>query len=518
MKSIVGYMIALLLVVATRGLAAEPPGVGSGTLWAPYNEWSLENPTFEGNAFDVMASATFVHQQSGEKRTTGMFYAGNNSWRFRFTGTRIGKWTFTTSSTDHELDQQRGSVLIKENPNSALTGFITHLGNKWARPVGSDGKLKVFVPQLVMYAAPKHFHKKSDKIDADIKTFLVEHGFNGFHVMGSCHWFDIDKLQSSEIRDPNPDLRTFEALELLITRVHAAGGMVHIWMWGDEARRWTPRRWGLNGRIDRRLQRYLAARLGPLPGWTMGYGFDLDEWVVEQDLRLWHTHLHQHLGWPHLLGARDAGPNSGLDHRKSQIHEGLGYSAYEHHRPTYQVYRAALDARPGKPSFSEDRFRIRKSAAFSGKDFNMEMTRRGLWHSTMAGGVANIWGHFPRGRDSWLGSAPYLSPEMIRTYARFFAHRFLNDMMPVSEITDGVCLKDRLCTRLVFYKEDTRSITMDLSKMSEPQQAVAVDARRPYRELRLGRLAVKKQTWTAPYRTDWAIAVGEFNRSVVRRR
>jgi len=93
-----------------------------------------------------------------------------------------------------------------------------------------------------MYAAPKYFHDNPNKIDTDIKSFLVEHGFNGFHVVGSCQWFDIDKLKSSEIRVPNPDPRTFEALELLITKVHAAGGMVHLWMWGDEARRWTPRR------------------------------------------------------------------------------------------------------------------------------------------------------------------------------------------------------------------------------------------------------------------------------------
>ena len=53
-------------------------------------------------------------------------------------------------------------------------------------------------------------------------------------------------------------------LELLITKVHAAGGLVHIWAWGDEARRWTPVRWGKNGKVDKRLQRYIAARLGPL--------------------------------------------------------------------------------------------------------------------------------------------------------------------------------------------------------------------------------------------------------------
>ena len=211
----------------------------------------------------------------------------------------------------------------------------------------------------------------------------------------------------------------------------------------------------------------------------MGYGFDLDEWVVEKHLRAWHTHLHQHFGWPHLLGGRDVGPNRGLDHRKRQIYEGLDYSGYEHHRPTYEVYRAALDTRAGKPSFSEDRFRIRQSKTYAGKDYNIKMTRRGLWHSTMAGGVANIWGHLPDGRDSWLGSAPYEQPERTRTYAKFFGHRFQNDMTPVTDITDGVCLKVPAGTHFVFYKEDTDSIEMDLSNMAGQQEAIAVDAKLP---------------------------------------
>lgn len=506
-----GIIILIVVGCVTESVGAEGRSLDRvGTLWAPYIEWSLENPTFEGNPFDVIATATFVHQQSGQKHTTGMFYESGDAWKFRFTGTRAGDWRFSTKSDDPELNGKKGSVTINRNRDADISGFITNHGNKWARSKGKEGESKAFVPQLVMYAAPKSFHNKPDKIDADIKTFLVEHGFNGFHVMGSCHWFDIDTLKSTEIREPNPDRRTFEALELLITKVQAAGGMVHIWMWGDEARRWTPRRWGLNGEADQRLQRYLAARLGPLPGWTMGYGFDLDEWVTKKDLRRWHTHLHQHLGWPHLLGGRDAGPNQGLDHQKRQIYEGLDYSAYEHHRPTYPSYRAALDARSGKPSFSEDRFRIRQSKTYAGKDYNMEMTRRGLWHSTMAGGVANIWGHLPRGRDSWLGSAPYERPGWIKTYASFFEHRFLNDMTQDAEITDGVCLKAPTARHYVFYKEDTAAIEMDLSKMAGEQQAVAVDAKKPYRELRLGRLAAARQAWTAPYRSDWAIAVGEF--------
>lgn len=89
-------IIAVLIVVGcvTESVRAEGRSLDRvNTLWTPYIECSLENHTFEGNAFDVIVTATFVHEQSGEKRTTGMFYDGGDTWRFRFTATRIGKWT-----------------------------------------------------------------------------------------------------------------------------------------------------------------------------------------------------------------------------------------------------------------------------------------------------------------------------------------------------------------------------------------------------------------------------------------
>jgi hypothetical protein len=442
-----------------------------------------------------------MHEDSGEKRTTGMFYNGHNTWKFRFTATRTGTWIFSTSSQDPDLDGKQGTVTIGPNPNKNLPGFITSFGNKWYR----TGTGKAFVPQLAMYAGPKHFYRHPQRIDAAIKTLLVEHGFNGLHVMGNCYWLDMDKQSYDQIRqpDPNPDRRIFEAFELLITRVHAAGGMVHIWMWGDEQRHWTPKKWGINGPVDRRLQRYIAARMGPLPGWTMGYGFDLQEWVSEKDLRGWHAYLHKQFAWPHMLGAR--WPI--LD----QQYEGLDYWGYQQHRPDYEMYVKTIERRGDRPSFSEDRFRIRDPSPYPKKDYDEELTRRGLWHSAMAGGVANIWGHLPRGHDGTLGSAPYRHPEWIKTCSTFFEDRFLKSMARDNSITDGVCLKTPRATHYVFYKEATRSIKMNLSEMTKARRGIAVDTRKAYREIPLGRLAAEKQTWKAPHRSDWAIAVGQFS-------
>jgi hypothetical protein len=479
-----------------------------GMQWSPYIEWGLENSSFVDNPYDLMATVTFMHKDSGETRTTEMFYDGDHIWKFRFTGTLSGTWTFTTASNDADLNGHRGRVIIHANPG--IPGFITHFDNKWAW----SGTNKAFIPQLVMYSGPQGYFNNPAQIDADIQTFIVDHGFNGFHTMVFCYWFDINQQKCNSIRNPDPDPRTFEALELLITKTHANGGMVHIWMWGDEQRDQTIKgNWGgIDGPEDRRLQRYIAARLGPLPGWTMGYGFDLDEWVSERQIHQWHDNMHSYLGWSHFLSGRPEGPNSGTNHSPwISWNQGLDYSSYEHHKPNYEVYVAAIDAVSGQPIMSEDRFRIRSEGR--SKDYTMEETRRGLWHSVMAGGVANIWGNLigaSGANDGSDTSAPYPKPEWIKTYALFFESRFTGHEIRCNNLTDGFCLKHSDKAHFIFYKEDAALIQIDLSSMHSSQQAIAVDTKQPYKEIELGTLTPTNQTWTAPYISDWVIAVGNF--------
>jgi len=461
-------------------------------LWEPVN-WSFENPSCSGNPYDLVAKATFTHTSTGQKIRTELFYDRGDNWKLRFTGTHTGRWNFTTESSDPELNGLKGQ--IKVLPNPGVPGFMTNFGSKWGR-LGVD---EAFVPQYVMYSDPTVYHRKPDRIDADIRTFFVEHGFNGFHTSVLCRWFDFAKQRSNEIdsASPSPDPRTFEALELLIHKVHAAGGVVHIWVWGDEQRRMTPKKWGLNGEVDRRLQRYICARLGPLPGWSMGYGFDLQEWVKDRDLRRWHKYMHEHLGWFHFLGGR--APDL------EQICDGLDYSSYQQHRPDYDIYVKAIEQYPDKPTFLEDRFRVRKNV-YPKKDYDFDMTRRGLWHSTMAGGAANIWGNLLSPHPFSI-SNPYPNKNQILTWSRFWKDRFRKELVRDNSLTDGVCLKvpGRI---LVFYKEDTDSIKMDLSELQRTIEAIAVDTCRDYKEIAIGGLkAGRGQVFKARARSDWAVAV-----------
>lgn len=475
----------------------------TGTQWAPYIEWTVENSTYSGNPFDLIATATFVHGASGETHTTELFYDGGSSWKFRFTGTRQGTWTVKTTSSDPDLNGLTGNITVNPSFNPNILGFVTNSGKTWVRQVDGVGKVEAFVPQLVMVNGPQGYYNNPTAVDSEIDRFLHTHGFNGFHILVTCRWAKLEEQQCANISDRNPDPRTFEALELVITKVHAAGGVVHLWAWGDDQRGWTPKIWGLNGNDDRRIQRYIAARLGPLPGWTMGYGFDNWEWVSQNELSQWYAFMHAHLGWSHLLGAR-ATTNT-LD----QLYEGFDYSGYEQHQPDYNTYVETIEKRPGKPSFSEDRFRIRNS--HPDKDYTYEMVRRGLWQSTMAGGVANIWGDLTNhagANDGTDTTASFPNPEWIKTHSVFFKNRFHQDLVRCNTLTDGVCLKLLDKTRYMFYKENTSTIAMNLTELSGIQGGVAVDTTLPYAEIHLGNINPSNQTWTAPYSSDWAIAIG----------
>jgi len=249
-------------------------------------------------------------------------------------------------------------VLRAEVVNGAGKGSLTNFGEMW----GWTGTNEAFVPQLVMYANPDIFYNNPSKIDSDINTFIKGHGFSGFHVGVACRWFDLYEKDCRNISgsNPSPDQRTIDALKMLIQKTHAAGGMVHIWMWGDSQRGQNPAvrgDWGgLMGSVDKRLQDKIAAELGPLDGWSMGYGFDLDEWVSASKLKQWRDYLQGKLPKVHFLGGRPAGPNSGTNHSAFiSWNTPMDYSSYEHHRPSYDVYVSALKAVLGQPVMSEDR-------------------------------------------------------------------------------------------------------------------------------------------------------------------
>lgn len=197
------YILTVILSIRISYAKDRYLGNRTAVMWE-YEEWSVDNPSWSGNPFDVRVPVTFTHQESDEQRTTEMFYDGNNTWKFRFTGTRTGEWTFTSQSEDADLDKLSGEVEIRPNPEKNAHGFMTHFSNKW----GWQGTEKAFIPQYVMGKALDYFYdfEKNEvdtkKIEADIREFIDEHGFTGFHLQVRSRWFNLEGEPDGEL---NPD-------------------------------------------------------------------------------------------------------------------------------------------------------------------------------------------------------------------------------------------------------------------------------------------------------------------------
>ncbi|MFW5944794.1 MAG: DUF5060 domain-containing protein [Bacteroidota bacterium] len=526
----------------------------TGYLNQPYLEWEIQWSNYEDNPYDVEAVAVFTHQSSEKKKLSQMYYAGNDTWRFRFTGTMRGRWNVVTSGPGN-LGGKKASVTI-EPAQKEKNGFLGADGKRWLW----TGSGEEHLPQLVMRKELCHYWTENGVdtayISQSVEEFIHETGFTGFHIPDvGAYWFDINS-SSSDTRsvgpDANPDPRAFKILENIILSVYHAGASTHIWLWGSDAFDWGGHSGpggigGPMGVADQRLLRYIAARLGPLPGWSMGYGFDLHPWAESGELEDWYDFLESRLGgWQHMLGARaDTFDMSGGANRRavSSVYWKGDYVGHYDYRIGYPWYVEVLKSFD-KPQFQEDRFRIRRKEQFQSKDYTPQMTVRGLWHSTMAGGVANIWGNLLPHNDNDRGSRPYDNRESttirgtrvtvdikdaISTYSTFWfeKERFSYDYIRDNELTGNktgndqlthggapisVCLRNKSSTRYIFYSEDAEKVIMDLRGSDAPIQAVAVDTRKSYREIDLGKIDQKKFVWEPPYASDWAVAVGKFNK------
>ncbi len=359
-----------------------------------------------------------------------------------------------------------------------------------------QGTDQAFVPNYIMIdvLSNKLSNINETNLDVFIDEFIFGHGFNGVHVPVYGQWFHIDETAVTE-GDSTLDPRTFIKLDLLIRKVYEAGGCTHLWLWGDDSRKQTARRTpgGIMGKTEKMLLDSIAVKLGPLPGWTMGYGFDLWEWVSKDQLQSWHDYLWAKPGWNHLLGAR-SGKNE-ID----QIYHGLDYSSYEIHKPWYETLVTIINADPLKPSFSEDRYRIRHPGKYPDKDYNAKETLRGLWHHTMAGGVAAIWGNLD-------GDGIYPNKDALKCFSVFWNdnRRFKKDMVIDNALTDGYCLRERE-RYYVFYKEECNELKYAFQ--GDPKSIIAVDIKRAYVEIDLGVKLAGEYLFEAPYPSTWAIAV-----------
>jgi hypothetical protein len=458
-----GILIALLVAMRRGALYPSPdlaevlavefsehclsPDISQRPIWECYEMVTEGSPHQE----------VVIQHESGEQHRV-LTFEDQDQIKFRFTPTQQGVWSF---STGEQID------INAERPEYAK-GFVASEGNKWIRTATG----KAFVPQFVMY-------DKSD-LDGGLNEFVEGHGFTGFHI--------------TNLRDFMVNPGYFEAVVL---KTYRQGGATHFWLWEDASRRVTPDTYGID--VDQ-LYAEIAARLAPIPGWTVGYGFDLFEWATAEEIEDFRDTLQQYTNYHHMVGGR------GHKNQYREISPNLDYASWEWHRPSYNDYRTHIVQANGRPAFSEDRFRIRTPSRYPKKDYDAALTLQGLWDSAMAGGVANIWGHKPQGQQF---SEPYPNKDAIKTYSLFIEKAFTENMQPDEDLmSQGYCLRDN-SSSAICYAREVENITLDISQFGTDFQLLALDTLTSYKELEIPHTN-RNIDWTAPYTSDWAFWIKTF--------
>jgi hypothetical protein len=284
------------------------------------------------------------------------------------------------------------------------------------------------------------------------------------------------------------------------------------------------------------VQRYIADRLGPLPGWSMGYGFDLFEWTNQQQVSDWANFLTDRMGWDHLLSARGL-PLLGPDGKENSAPPTFvdGYASLRRNGQVLQTDSNAvsgaddggpdrfLEARedvlndPARAILYEERHAYQRYWAGGGPAWpttSMDGTRKLVWWWTMAGGAGG-WIGFYDENSTASGDGPYPNPEQLQTHHTFWADRFELDMEVNNDLTGGpqerqYALQSPSTGAIVVFAEDADSIRLNLSDFPHDFQAVLVDTEAAYAEIGLGQLAPTTELIDLTSRgrpRDWAVAL-----------
>jgi hypothetical protein len=503
----------LVFVFAGNVSSAESPGESVHIALHQTVEQAYSNPRFTGNPYDLIAQAVFTHVESGESRVTSLFYIGDRQWQSRFTPTQPGLWRYRISSPDTDLEGNEGEIRVVARIDSQLAGFLTHVGNRYVRP-DAEGRLQAFLftsymnyvdfPTGSKPGQPAALYSFEDP--ARIEAYLSDAEDSGFDNI----WVSVgepDLWMTGRTGDVSPNLRTFKVLDEIIRRAHTRNMHVHLWAWKDAERKGTPLSYegGINGKVDRRLQRYIAARLGPLPGWSMGYGFDLHEWVTPAQLDAWAEYLHGQFGWDHLLAAR--GHRFNVASNNINSYDGFGRKVQLATSPfgpdSYAEILQDLSEDPGRPHLYEERHTYQRPH----HSLDMDATRRLLWWAAMAGGMGEFVGYY-HPESKAFGGYPYPQKHQFRAFRAFWNGRFLLDMEPCNQLTDGYGLCNE--NAYVIYRSDTETIRVDLSALPGSFPVIALNTVTG-ETLDLGLHTNTLHEFTVPVRSDWALAIGHFS-------
>jgi hypothetical protein len=355
---------------------------------------------------------------------------------------------------------------------------------------------------------------------------MEAHGLQTFQTLVGHNWVDYPQSSSGTSTNTTPDETTFTIIEDWLTRAHARGLFLHLWLWADDESGSSSDNLvgGTNGYVDLRVQRFIAARLGAFPNVSMSYSWDLEEWVTKAEVLAWRGNMTTLSTLPRLYFARqtqERAPSPVFDLGDDQlgVFSWDGYPTNGTEITGHSYYDDALDpqesnpppdGRPaGLPMMYEARFFINRPVVGSTHTYSETETRRLLWQLAMANGTGAI-----IGTHASPYNVDYTYPERFKTLTDFMDlrfHQLLNIVTTVGGVAvDGLALANASGSLQLLYKEDASSIDVTIPANLSGVPVVAQNCVAAHSEQSLGTYDAGTHTISLGSTSDWAVAVGQF--------
>ncbi|OVE76024.1 hypothetical protein BVX98_06660 [bacterium F11] len=448
----------------------------------------LPNDSWTGNEFDVELVGHFTNPSGDRTLSQFGFYAGDNTWKIFFMPDELDEWTYTTTSSDPDLDNHTGSFLTV---SSDLEGTLKGEGNRWKM---SDGDYDF---PLIWQATSSWQFRSGSGTDPEI-VGLLDHAANtvnarlmsmGAIVLKDYSWAaghpQINYPYEAGKEGQRFHIPFWDKMNEKLDAMRDRGMGMYYMFYTDDGLK--PDNVGIpadflkdangdfildsNGqkipilsKEELRLFRYAIARLAPYPNILWDSGIDISEFRKPDWVTKFVDHFKINDPWKHPVSSRNSpGPIPSNETYRSAGGSGNGGKDI----PTRTTLVNNWD-RSSIPIAHTDHYRI----GISRGNWDNESIRRVTWRMGLSGHQGVL-------IDYGSGSP---SPALIQTGSDYVSHatRFfkqevlwgLGSLDPhdelLSEVTHGlkgreVILSANIGKEYVVYASSGGSFTIDLS-------------------------------------------------------
>ncbi len=507
------------LCLFTTALAVSLCCLSATSVAASVGKWrrhvvTLDNSTYTGNPFELEVDGVFTHVQSGETIRMPGYYAGSDQWRVAFMPTKVGTWTYTTISSDPELNEVEGSV---DCVASGLPGMLAsdpeHLG-KWKYSDGDHAvPIALRMPIFSEPATVGEFEAAADFLQQNNIHLMETRLLEEYGQFGGRYDFVFE----GDWRDHRFDLDVWDRMDERMEILTSRGLGAHVMFYSDDGGKPS---WSGRSDTERLVIRYAVARLAAYPVVWFNSGIDVSEYRSCAAIDWMGTRLGELDPYNHPRSSRPSG--SELCEMANQTFSSEGYPLQARvddmidHFLDHSVPVSMDDA------WGENR----GSTRFASKDHSEHDIRRAFWKAVIAGGVGGlIRGSGDGGSRNGMYYINHVASDLeseqwlrlINPYLRDRFGEVFGEMVPDTSIVEnGYAISNPDKTHMLFLligeedrwdPTDGGPVTVDLNGLSDSYTARWFDPRTG-EEIDAGSVQGGDRTiMTAPTNDDWVLSV-----------